>query len=96
MRQRVEKARRKQRERFANGKLSCNADMGPAEVREYCPLDDAGRRLLRAATEQLQTSARAFQRVLKLGRTIADLAGSEEIDTAHLAEALQYRPRAHM
>jgi magnesium chelatase family protein len=96
MRQRVEKARRTQRRRFANGKLSCNADMGPAEVREYCPIDDAGRSLLRAAMEQLQMSARAFHRVLKLGRTIADLAGSEEIETAHLAEALQYRPRTHI
>jgi magnesium chelatase family protein len=70
--------------------------MGPAEVREYCQLDDAGRSLLRAAMEQLQMSARAFHRVLKLGRTIADLAGSETIQTAHLAEALQYRPRTHM
>jgi magnesium chelatase family protein len=96
MRQRVEKARRAQRVRFADGKLSCNADMGPAEVREYCQLDDAGRSLLRAAMEQLQMSARAFHRVLKLGRTIADLAGSETIQTAHLAEALQYRPRTHM
>ncbi|MCJ7620424.1 MAG: YifB family Mg chelatase-like AAA ATPase, partial [Anaerolineae bacterium] len=96
MRQRVEKARRAQRARFADGKLSCNADMGPAEVREYCQVDDAGRSLLRAAMEQLQMSARAFHRVLKLGRTIADLAGSETIQTAHLAEALQYRPRTHM
>jgi magnesium chelatase family protein len=96
IRQRVERARRAQRERFADGKLRCNADMGPAEVREYCQVDDAGRSLLRAAMEQLQMSARAFHRVLKLGRTIADLAGSETIQTAHLAEALQYRPRAHM
>jgi magnesium chelatase family protein len=96
IRQRVEQARRKQRERFANGKLSCNADMGPAEVRQYCQVDDAGRSLLRAAMEQLQMSARAFHRVLKLGRTIADLSGSETIETAHLAEALQYRPRTHM
>jgi len=70
--------------------------MGPAEVREYCQVDDAGRSLLRAAMEQLQMSARAFHRVLKLGRTIADLAGSETIQTSHLAEALQYRPRTHM
>ena len=96
IRKRVEKARRAQRQRFANGKLSCNADMGPAEVREYCQLDDAGRSLLRAAMEQLQMSARAFHRVLKLGRTIADLAGSETIETAHLAEAIQYRPRTHL
>ena len=59
-------------------------------------MDDAGRSLLRAAMEQLQMSARAFHRVLKLGHTIADLAGSETIQTAHLAEALQYRPRTHM
>jgi magnesium chelatase family protein len=96
IRVRVEKARRRQRERFADGRLSCNADMGPAEVREYCQIDDAGRSLLRAAMDQLQMSARAFHRVLKLGRTIADLAGSETIETAHLAEALQYRPRTHM
>jgi magnesium chelatase family protein len=96
IRQRVEKARRRQRERFSNGRLSCNADMGPAEVREYCQTDEAGRSLLRAAMEQLQMSARAFHRVLKLGRTISDLAGAETIETAHLAEAIQYRPRAHM
>ncbi len=65
-------------------------------MREYCPIDDAGRSLLRAAMEQLQMSARAFHRVLKLGRSIADLAGSEEIETAHLPEALQYRPRTHL
>jgi magnesium chelatase family protein len=70
--------------------------MGPAEVREYCQVDDAGRSLLQAAMEQLQMSARAFHRVLKLGRTIADLVGSETTQTGHLAEALQYRPRTHM
>jgi len=65
-------------------------------VREYCQLDDAGRSLLRAGMHQLQMSARAFHRVLKLSRTIADLAGAEGIETAHLAEAIQYRPRTHM
>jgi len=96
IRARVEKARRIQRQRFADTGLSCNADMGPAEVREYCQVDEAGRSLLRAAMQQLQMSARAFHRVLKLGRTIADLAGAEDIETAHLAEAIQYRPRTHM
>jgi magnesium chelatase family protein len=67
--------------------------MGPAEVREYCTLDDAGKSLLRAAMQQLQMSARAYHRILKLARTIADLAGSESIETPHLAEAIQYRPR---
>ena len=96
IRKRVEKARRAQRQRFEGTAMTCNADMGPAEVREYCQLDGAGQSLLRAAMEQLQMSARAFHRVLKLGRTIADLAGSETIETAHLAEAIQYRPRTHM
>jgi magnesium chelatase family protein len=67
--------------------------MGPAEVRVYCPLDEAGLALLRAAMQQLQMTARAYHRILKLGRTIADLAGSERIQTVHLAEAIQYRPR---
>jgi magnesium chelatase family protein len=96
IRNRVERARRAQRHRFEGTPMTSNADMGPAEVREYCQVDDAGRSLLRAAMEQLQMSARAFHRVLKLGRTIADLAGSVTIETAHLAEALQYRPRSHM
>jgi magnesium chelatase family protein len=93
IRRRIEKARRVQRERFSGSGLTCNADMGPAEVREYCRLDEAGRSLLRAAMKQLALSARAYHRVLKLARTIADLAGSEVIETSHLAEAIQYRPR---
>jgi magnesium chelatase family protein len=93
IRTRVERAREVQRERFADLDIACNADMGPAEVRTVCRLDDAGRSLVRAAMQQLQMSARAFHRILKLARTIADLAGSAEIETAHLAEAIQYRPR---
>ena len=65
-------------------RLTCNADMGPAEVRLYCEVDPAGKALLRAAMQQLHMSARAYHRILKLARTIADLAGSE---------AIQYRPR---
>jgi magnesium chelatase family protein len=64
-----------------------------AEVREYCPLDDVGRSLLRAAMTQLGISARAFHRILKLARTIADLEGSSDMLTHRLAEAIQYRPR---
>ena len=60
---------------------------------EVCPLDEAGRGLVKAAMQQLQMSARAFHRILKLARTTPDLAGSERIETAHLAEAIQYRPR---
>ena len=90
---RVERAREKQRQRFEGTSLSSNADMGPGEVRKICQLDETGRGLVRAAMQQLQMSARAFHRILKLARTIADLAGSESIETAHLAEAIQYRPR---
>jgi magnesium chelatase family protein len=67
--------------------------MGPAEVRKYCEVEPAAQPLLRAAAQRLQLSARAFHRVLKLARTIADLAESETIAAPHLAEALQYRPR---
>jgi magnesium chelatase family protein len=103
VRARVEAAREVQRARFegAQGdrtvpggrRLTCNADMGPAEVRVFCEVEPAGKALLRAAMQQLHMSARAYHRILKLARTIADLAGSETIQTAHLAEAIQYRPR---
>ena len=93
IRERVERGREAQRKRFAGTKLFTNADMGPKEVRVCCKLDEAGNALIKAATRQLGLSARAFHRILKVSRTIADLAGSQGIETAHLAEALQYRPR---
>ncbi len=104
VRERVEAARALQRQRFGvdtehetrsasqlrrASRILCNADMGPSEVREHCRLDEAGRSLLRAAAQQLGMSARAFTRILKLSRTIADLEGVEDIKTHHLAEALQ-------
>jgi magnesium chelatase family protein len=96
IRNRVEQAREHQRKRFAGTKLLCNGDMGPAEVREFCRVDEAGKQLIRAAMQQLQMTARAFHRILKLARTIADLADSDHIETPHLAEAIQYRPRKSM
>ncbi|KPK47063.1 MAG: magnesium chelatase [Dehalococcoidia bacterium SM23_28_2] len=95
VRQRVEKARARQKERFAGTRLVCNAEMTPLEVREYCQdtLEDGAKSLLRLAMNQLALSARSFHRVLKLARTVADLAGSEAITTGHVAEALQYRQR---
>jgi len=67
--------------------------MIPREIRENCPLDRECKSLLRAAMGQLGLSARAYHRVLKLSRTVADLAGDEAISTIHLAEALQYQPQ---
>ncbi len=98
IRARVEKARQRQRERFAglNNGVMTIADMRVAEVRQLCELDEAGQTLIKAAMTQLQLSARAYHRILKLSRTIADLAGDESIQSTHLAEALQYRPKGMM
>jgi len=93
VRGRVEAAREVQSQRFTEGDVRTNADMGPREVQQYARLDAQGEQLMRTAVRQLALSARAYHRVLKLSRTIADLAGCEQIQVGHVAEALQYRPR---
>lgn len=99
IRARVQAARDIQIQRFAtNGSsdIICNADMRVGEIRQFCKLPDDAQSLMRAAMSQLNLSARAYHRILKLARTIADLAGCEEIQSLHLAEALQYRPKLMM
>ena len=95
VRERVEAARERQRERLAGTRYLTNAEMGPVEVREFCQqqLEADAEPLLSAAMEQIGLSARAFHRVLRVARTIADLGGHESISAAHLAEAIQYRRR---
>jgi magnesium chelatase family protein len=93
IRQRVEAARHRQHLRLQETDCRANSDMGAREVQRYCTLDAAGEALMRSAMRQLQLSARSYHRILKLARTIADLAGEEEIHAHHLAEALQYRPK---
>ncbi|HUF38679.1 MAG TPA: YifB family Mg chelatase-like AAA ATPase [Anaerolineales bacterium] len=93
VRERVEAARERQRRRFEGTTRTTNAEMGPGEVRKYCKLDEAGEALMRAAMAKLQLSARAYHRVLKVARTIADLAGEEGIRAVHVAEAVQYRTK---
>jgi magnesium chelatase family protein len=91
--ERVTAARARQLERFKGSKITSNAEMTPAEIRECCKVEDAAQSLLQAAMKQLYLSARAFHRILKLALTIADLEGSDTIKANHIAEAVQYRPR---
>jgi magnesium chelatase family protein len=87
----VERARNIQLQRFRGTKVHCNAQMTSRHIRKYCDLDSAGHRLLEIVTEKLGLSARAYTRILKVARTIADLEGSDSIREQHLAEAIQYR-----
>jgi len=99
IRARVQAARDVQNKCFSeNGSLDivCNADMRVGEICQFCRLQAEGQGLMQAAMTQLNLSARAYNRILKLARATADLAGSKEIQSAHLAEALQYRPKIMM
>lgn len=92
IRKRVMEARKIQQERFADGKdVYANSQMSSKQIRKYCQIDEAGQAILKTAMEKLGLSARAYDRILKVSRTIADLETSENIKTEHLAEAIQYR-----
>lgn len=91
MRQRVDRAREIQRRRFEKLKIHCNAQMNSRHIRKFCQIDDHSRKLMEMAVDRLGMSARAYGRILKIARTIADLEGSEEIKVAHVSEAIQYR-----
>lgn len=95
VRRRVQRAREHQAKRFATAgsKLKLNSEMGVKELKQFAPLNDASTKLLNDSARRLDLSARAYHRVIKLARTIADLAGVENITDAHLLEALQYRPK---
>ena len=99
IRARVRAARNIQSKRFSNNEsrdIICNEDMRVGEIRQFCKLDDQNQSLMGSAMTQFNLSARGYHRVLKLARTIADLAGSDEIQSVHLAEALLYRPKLMM
>ena len=88
---RTTKARRIQQKRFHPHHIFANAQMNQKLLKKFCPLTEAGRQLLKTAIEDLGLSARAHDRLLKVARTVSDLAGSEKILPEHLAEAIQYR-----
>ena len=92
IRKRVTKAREVQTERFKDlDTIHYNAQMGVRQIREYCKLDEASMQLLKSAMERLNLSARAYDRILKVARTIADLEASDEVTGTHISEAIQYR-----
>lgn len=93
IRERVQKAREIQQKRFEGLSLTSNSEMGIKEIKKFCQIDEESEKLLKIAVNQMHLSARGFNRVLKVARTIADLAGKEQICSEHIAEAIQYRPK---
>jgi len=91
IKERVNLARQKQHERFGEGRGMCNASMGPDELRRFCHLDDDCAELMKQAFDVFGLTARSYDRIVKVARTIADLDGSDRIQTDHIAEAIQYR-----
>ena len=91
VRERVNTARKRQNLRFGKGSSMCNARMGPDEMRRHCALSEECAELMRQAFDVMGLTARSYDRILKVARTIADLEGSEQIETVHIAEAIQYR-----
>ena len=96
IRERVEKAREVQQERFKDKKIISNSEMSSQDVKEFCKINNQTVDILRTAVSQFQLSARSYYKILKLARTIADLEEKEIIESAHVAEALQYRPRSNV
>ena len=91
IRQRVVNARNIQIERFKDENIICNSQMLPKQIKRYCQLDDATKMVLKNAIAKFNLSGRAYDRILKLSRTIADLDNSAQIQTKHILEAIQYR-----
>jgi magnesium chelatase family protein len=91
IKKRVNAARRIQTERFNGTSVTCNAKMTPSQTSEFCRLSEAGKKILERCFETMDLSARAYDKILRIARTIADLEGSETIEVPHITEAVQYR-----